>query len=45
MLTEISQTEKDKYYMILLICETLKKQNKQIKQNKTETDSEIQRTS
>ena len=31
MLSEISQTEKDKYYMILLTCEILK--NKQTNKN------------
>ena len=34
-LNEISQTEKDKYYIISLTCES-KKQNKQ---NNTETDT------
>ena len=35
MLTEISQTEKDKYHMISLICGILKR--KQTEQNKTQT--------
>ena len=41
MLSEISQSEKDKYHVISLICES----NEQTKlTNKIETDSQIQRT-
>ena len=41
MLSEISQTEKDKYYMISLICGILKKK---ANEKKTETDSQTQKT-
>ena len=41
MLSEISQSEKDKYHVISLICES-NEQNKLT--NKIETDSQIQRT-
>ena len=37
MLSEISQTEKDKYCVLSLICEILKKMNEY---NKTEIDSQ-----
>ena len=37
MLSEISQTEKEKYHMLLLICGIQRKTNKH---NKTETDTE-----
>ena len=40
MLSEISQTDKDKYHMISLIC-GIKNTNEQT--NKTEIDSEIQK--
>ena len=40
-LSEISQSEKDKYHVISLICES-NEQNKLT--NKIETDSQIQRT-
>ena len=43
MLSEISQTQKDKYYMLLFVCWISKM--KQIDQyNKTKTDSPIQKT-
>ena len=43
VLSEISQTEKDKYCMFSLICRIWKL--KQINEyNKTETDSQIQKT-
>ena len=38
MLSEISQTEKDKYSMISFICE-IQKPKQMNKQNKTEIDS------
>ena len=43
MLSEISQTEKDKYCMISLICGILKIQQTS-EYNKKEADSHIQRT-
>ena len=44
MLSEISQTEKDKYCTFSLICGIENKTKQKIKYNKTETDSQIQRT-
>ena len=46
MPSEISQTEKDKYHMILLIWYEYKsiKTKQMNKQNKTKTNSQIQRT-
>ena len=41
MLSIISQTERDKYCMLSPVCGISKQANKY---NKTETDSEIQRT-
>ena len=41
MLTEISQTEKDKYYVLSLICEILKKKN-EYKKTDTNSDTENQ---
>ena len=40
MLSEISQTEKDKYYMISLVCDL---KNKTSEYNKKKKDSQIQR--
>ena len=44
MLSEISQTEKDKYYMISLICEIWKIQQTS-EYNIREADSQIEQTS
>ena len=43
ILSEVSQTEKDKYHMILLICGILKNDTNELIY-KTETDSQTQRT-
>ena len=43
ILSEVSQTEKDKYPMIPLICGVLKNSTNQLIQ-KTETDSQTQKT-
>ena len=42
-LSEISQTEKDKYYVILLICEIFKNGTNELI-SKTEIKSQIQKT-
>ena len=39
--SEINQTEKDKYSVLSLMCGTQKKRNEY---NKTETDSQMQKT-
>ena len=44
ILSEVRQTEKDKYHMMLLICGTLKKNDTNELIYKTETDSQTQKT-
>ena len=44
VISAVSQTGKDKYHMISFICESKKQTTKKNKPNKTETDSQIQRT-
>ena len=44
ILSEIGQTEKDKYYMILFICALCKKKDTNELISKTERDSQTQKT-